>query len=58
LVVPVLARQSLEGLRLIDFDPKAVKAHPKVLEFYRNQRKKNGMCGEGGKRTNPLLGDD
>jgi ATP-dependent DNA helicase PIF1 len=27
--------RSLAGLRLTDFDPSSVKAHPKVIEFYR-----------------------
>ena len=26
--------RSLGGLRLTDFDPSSVKAHPKVIEFY------------------------
>lgn len=27
---------SLEGLKLMGFDPRLIKAHPKVIEFYTN----------------------
>ncbi|XP_072024041.1 ATP-dependent DNA helicase PIF1-like [Amphiura filiformis] len=30
---------SLEGLRVIDFDPKCVRAHPDVITFYKELRK-------------------
>ena len=35
--------QSLEGLRMVDFDPKNVKAHPKVLKFYDGMKQVCGM---------------
>ena len=30
---------SLQGLRVIDFDPKCVRAHPDVITFYKELRK-------------------
>ncbi len=30
--------RSLEGLRVIDFDPRCVRAHPDVIAFYRTLR--------------------
>ena len=29
--------RTLDGLYIRDFNPKKIKAHPKVIEFYENQ---------------------
>jgi ATP-dependent DNA helicase PIF1 len=51
--------QSLEGLRLVDFDPCAVKAHPRVLDFYQTMKRKNLETDRmNGSRKNPLFVDD
>ena len=34
--VAVSRAKSLDGLSIIDFDPKRIKAHPKVIKFYQN----------------------
>ena len=38
-ILTQLMLQSLEGLRMVEFDPKNVKAHPKVLEFYKEMNR-------------------
>mmetsp|Transcript_15732 Transcript_15732/g.24461 ORF Transcript_15732/g.24461 Transcript_15732/m.24461 type:complete len:169 (-) Transcript_15732:671-1177(-) len=52
---------SLEGLRLMDFDSRVVKAHPKVIHFYRSMNSTQSqmeMHRKEGSRSNPLLCDD
>ena len=51
--------QSLEGLRVLDFNPGAVRAHPKVLKFYQelHQRNLEGQRASG-QRKNPLMLED
>ncbi|XP_066453984.1 ATP-dependent DNA helicase PIF1 [Eleutherodactylus coqui] len=36
--------RSLEGLRVMDFDPKAVNANPYVLQFYARLKKERVLC--------------
>ncbi|KAM8930080.1 ATP-dependent DNA helicase PIF1 [Pelodytes ibericus] len=36
--------RSLEGLRVLDFDPKVVKANPYVLQFYSRMQKERALC--------------
>ncbi|XP_053550048.1 ATP-dependent DNA helicase PIF1 [Bombina bombina] len=36
--------RSLEGLRVMDFDPKVVKANPYVLQFYARMQKERALC--------------
>lgn len=51
--------QSLEGLRVIDFDPRAVKAHPKVLKFYHELQQRDLEAQRAsGQRKNPLMIDE
>ncbi len=42
--------RSLDGLRLLSFDPKRVRANPRVVEYYRNMRDDSGS----GKRKRKL----
>ncbi|XP_078528022.1 ATP-dependent DNA helicase PIF1-like [Lissotriton helveticus] len=51
--------RSLEGLRVMDFDPKAVRANPHVLQFYSRLRKERALTQtsiqqymEGGDKEN------
>ncbi|XP_069083881.1 ATP-dependent DNA helicase PIF1 [Pleurodeles waltl] len=51
--------RSLEGLRVMDFDPKAVRANPRVLQFYSRLRKERALAQtsirqylEGGDKEN------
>jgi len=52
---------SLEGLRLLDFSPRAVRAHPRVVQFYREMNSPTTQMETQraeGTRQNPLLSDD
>jgi len=49
---------SLEGLRLLDFSPQVVRAHPRVVQFYREMNSPEAKMEEQrsqGTRENPLL---
>ena len=51
--------QALEGLRLVDFDAKKVRAHPRVLDFYKKMDQVNLEAARAaGHRKNPLLIED
>ena len=51
--------QSLEGLRVLDFNPGAVKAHPKVLKFYQELQQRDLEAQRAsGQRKNPLMLED
>ena len=45
--------RSLQGLRVLDFDPKSVCAHPDVLRFYAKLRRESKMAAKLNK-----LGDE
>jgi ATP-dependent DNA helicase PIF1 len=46
---------SLEGLRLLDFNPSVVKAHPRVLEFYRTMQQPTSAAGGSFSKRDRLL---